>query len=46
MDREIETRILKAVDDLFDEETDFLAELTRHPSTRGNEQSAHDFMAA
>ena len=46
MDREIETRILKAVDDLFDEETDFLAELTRHPSTRGNEQSAQDFMAA
>jgi len=41
-----QTEILKAVDALFDEQTEFLAELTAHPSTRGNEQSAQDFIAA
>ena len=45
MDAETRTRILSAVDDLFDAETEFLSELTAHPSTRGNEQSAQDFMA-
>ncbi|AKI00225.1 acetylornithine deacetylase or succinyl-diaminopimelate desuccinylase [Hoeflea sp. IMCC20628] len=40
-----ETAILKAVDAVFDREIKFLAELTSHPSTRGNEQSAQDFMA-
>jgi len=40
------TEILHAVDALFDAETEFLAELTAHPSTRGNEQSAQDFMAS
>ena len=40
-----ETDILKAVDAVFDREIDFLTELTSHPSTRGNEQSAQDFMA-
>ncbi|OCW57956.1 ArgE/DapE family deacylase [Hoeflea olei] len=40
-----ETSILHAVDAVFDREVDFLAELTSHPSTRGNEQSAQDFMA-
>ena len=45
MDRELQTRILKAVDDLLEEETAFLKALTSHPSTRGNEQSAQDFMA-
>lgn len=37
--------LLKAVDDRFDAEIAFLAEVTSHPSTRGNEQSAQDFMA-
>ena len=40
-----ETRILHAVDAVFDREIEFLAELVSHPSTRGNEQSAQDFMA-
>lgn len=40
-----ETDILKAVDAVFDREVAFLAELTSHPSTRGREQSAQDFMA-
>ena len=40
-----ETAILKAVDAVFDHEIEFLAELTAHPSTRGNEQSAQTFMA-
>lgn len=46
MDQELSTRILSAVDDLFDREVDFLTELTSHPSTRGYEQSAQAFMAA
>ncbi len=46
MDAETSSRILKAVDTRFDAQVEFLAELTRHPSTRGNEQGAQDFMAA
>ncbi|MBV1866264.1 MAG: ArgE/DapE family deacylase [Rhodobacteraceae bacterium] len=46
MDESQKTEILKAVDALFDSEMEFLAELTSHPSTRGNEQSAQDFIAA
>jgi len=46
MDDPQQTEILQAVDALFPAQTDFLAELTRHPSTRGNEQSAQDFIAA
>ena len=46
MDAETKTAILHAVDRLFDEEVEFLAELSRHPSTRGNEQSAQGVMAA
>lgn len=46
MTQTLQTRILSAVDRLFDKEIDFLAELTSHPSTRGNEQSAQDFMAS
>jgi acetylornithine deacetylase len=42
MDR---TTILHAVDSVFDSELEFLAELVRHPSTRGLEQSAQDFVA-
>jgi len=46
MTPEDQTAILKAVDAVFDREIEFLAELTSHPSTRGNEQSAQDFMAS
>ncbi|PTQ74912.1 ArgE/DapE family deacylase [Celeribacter persicus] len=46
MDQELSTRILSAVDDLFDREIEFLTELTSHPSTRGQEQSAQAFMAS
>ena len=45
MDTKQKTDILRAVDTLFDREVEFLAELTAHPSTRGNEQSAQNFMA-
>jgi acetylornithine deacetylase len=44
-DADLTRRILKAVDDAFDEETDFLAELTRIPSLRGQEAPAQDLMA-
>ena len=45
MDQDLQTRLLDAVDAGFDDQTDFLAELTAHPSTRGQEQSAQDVMA-
>ncbi|MBC7145950.1 MAG: ArgE/DapE family deacylase [Thioclava marina] len=45
MDQELQTRILSAVDDAFDDEIAFLSELTAHPSTRGQEQGAQDCMA-
>jgi len=45
MDTDMQTRLLAAVDDRFDDQIAFLSELTAHPSTRGNEQSAQDFMA-
>ncbi len=45
MDDKLQTRILTAVDDHFETQTAFLAALTAHPSTRGQEQSAQDFMA-
>lgn len=45
MKTELTSRILDAVDAHFDEQVAFLAALTAHPSTRGNEQSAQDFMA-
>lgn len=38
--------IMRAVDAGFDAQTEFLAELTTHPSTRGHEQSAQSVMAA
>ena len=46
MDQDLQTRLRDAVDAAFDAQTDFLAELTSHPSTRGREQSAQDAMAA
>jgi acetylornithine deacetylase len=45
MDTDLTSRILNAVDAHFDEQVTFLSALTAHPSTRGNEQSAQDFMA-
>lgn len=45
MDKALQARIFDTVDALFDEEVAFLSELTAHPSTRGNEQGAQDFMA-
>ena len=45
MPPDLTPRILDAVDAAFDDEVDFLAALTAHPSTRGNEQAAQDFMA-
>lgn len=46
MDTKLTTNIMNAVDVLFDDQVAFLSELTSHPSTRGNEQSAQDFMAS
>ncbi len=37
--------ILSTVDSRFDEQVSFLSELSSHPSTRGNEQSAQDLVA-
>ena len=45
MDSETQTKILHAVDVGFDHQIEFLAELTAHPSTRGNESAAQAFMA-
>ncbi|MBN2907778.1 MAG: ArgE/DapE family deacylase [Rhodobacteraceae bacterium] len=45
MDQTLQTRLINAVDAAFDDQIAFLCELTAHPSTRGNEQSAQDFMA-
>ena len=44
-DADVSRRILKAVDDLFDAQVEFLADLTRYPSLRGQEASAQDFTA-
>lgn len=45
MQTDLNTRLCDAVDAGFDQQTAFLSELTSHPSTRGQEQSAQDFMA-
>jgi len=45
MDAERRTQIMHAVDAGFDHQVEFLTELTAHPSTRGQEQGAQDFMA-
>ena len=45
MDTDMQTRLLAAVDHRFDDQIAFLSELTAHPSTRGNEQGAQEFMA-
>jgi acetylornithine deacetylase len=43
---DLSQKLLRAVDDGFDAQVAFLADLTRFPSTRGNEARAQDFMAA
>jgi acetylornithine deacetylase len=43
---DVSQKLLRAVDDGFQAQVDFLAELTRFPSTRGHEAPAQDFMAA
>jgi len=45
LDDQTATAIMKSVDDGFDEQIDFTAELVKYPSTRGQEQTAQDFMA-
>lgn len=45
MKDDLSSRLCEAVDAAFDAQVAFLSELTAHPSTRGNEQSAQDFMA-
>lgn len=45
MTEDLKTRLCAAVDAGFDRQVAFLTDLTSHPSTRGNEQSAQDFMA-
>jgi len=46
MNPETQQHILDAVDQRFDEQTDFLAEITSHASIRGNEQDAQRFVNA
>jgi len=41
----VATAIMQAVDDGFDEQLQFTAELVRFPSRRGQEHTAQDFMA-
>ncbi|MCE8520562.1 ArgE/DapE family deacylase [Ruegeria pomeroyi] len=45
MQDDLNSRLSDAVDAAFDRQVDFLSKLTAHPSTRGNEQSAQNFMA-
>ncbi|GEM_PF-3146021 len=45
MDDTTKTQIMQAVDTRFGDAVEFLSELTTHPSTRGNKQSAQTFMA-
>jgi acetylornithine deacetylase len=45
MDHSLQSHLLDAVDAAFDDQVAFLAALTSHPSTRGNEQRAQDIMA-
>lgn len=42
---EIVSQVLNSVDKNFNAQVDFLSELVRFPSTRGNEAPAQDFMA-
>lgn len=42
---DLSQKLLRAVDEGFDAQVEFLADLTRFPSTRGQEASAQDYMA-
>jgi len=44
LDRETQTAITKAVDAAFDRQVDFLSELVRFPSLRGQEHTAQNFV--
>lgn len=44
MDKETSQKILDAVDRRFEQQTDFLIEVSSHASTRGNEQGAQKFI--
>ncbi|SFM05299.1 ArgE/DapE family deacylase [Shimia aestuarii] len=46
MQTELNSRLCDAVDAAFDRQVAFLSDLTAHPSTRGQEQSAQAFMAS
>ena len=46
LEAKLATEIMTAVDDGFDEQVNFTAELVKFPSRRGAEQTAQDFMAA
>ena len=45
MDSLLQRKILDTVESAFEREVDFIAALTAHPTTRGNEQSAQDEVA-
>lgn len=45
MTNDLNTQIMSAVERKFDVQIDFLNELSSFPSTRGNEQTAQNFMA-
>jgi acetylornithine deacetylase len=45
LDPDLTTRIMKAVDDGFDEQVQLTAELVKFPSVRGAEHTAQDFTA-
>ncbi|WP_343211879.1 ArgE/DapE family deacylase (plasmid) [Aliisedimentitalea scapharcae] len=45
MQDDLNTNLCNAVDAAFDQQVQFLSDLTAHPSIRGNEQSAQAFMA-
>lgn len=46
LDRQLAVDIMKAVDDGFEEQIELTAELVKHPSLRGAEHTAQDFVAA
>ena len=46
MENGLQDKIIKGVNSLFEAEKQFLHTLTSHQSTRGNEQSAQDFIAS
>src|SRR5258708_6611855 len=45
LDTDLTTRIMKAVDNGFDEQVALTAELVKFPSVRGAEHTAHEFLS-